>query len=110
MATRAGIGRARRTSTPSPLSTDQVTSILDRHATPVPLTTTGVVDYCRSRHPDMPITTEETTRLLLWLHSNGRVDRWSGKNTHFLEREGVIQPDPRCTYWRLRRTIRTEPL
>jgi hypothetical protein len=109
MATRPGIGRVRRSSTPSPLSTDQVTQILARHAE-VPLSTSGVVDYCRSRHPEMPINTEDTTRLLLWLYRHGRVDRWRGSDTHALEREGVVEPRPRNNYWRLRRTVRAENL
>lgn len=107
MATRPGTGRARRGAASS-LSTDQVTEILARHAATVPLSTTGVTDFCMSRHPDMHITHEDTTRLLLWLHRHHRVQRWSGHETHTLEREGVVNPEPRRTYWRLRRTIHAE--
>lgn len=99
---------SRPTGTPSPLSTDQLTDILARHAATAPLSTTGVDDFCRSRFPHMPISITETTRLLLWLHHQGRVDRWHGSDTHALERAGVIEPHPRRVYWQLRPT-RTTP-
>lgn len=96
--------RALRRANPadSPLSMEEVYTLVHAHAATRPLTTAEVTEYCQAHHPGYPgVTTQRVKGHLYSLQRRGRVQSWPCTDHTALAAHGIDEPVSHARYWAL---------